>query len=87
MVTVYTESIPAVAKTLLSRVFPSENLMEAGKKIYNRRSQIVEPPFGQIKHDRGFTRFLRIGQAKVLVDWLQVCTVHNLLKLFRSGLW
>ena len=56
-----------------------------GKSIYNRRAQIVEPAFGQIKHDRGFDRFLRIGHAKAVIDWTLVTTVHNLLKLFKFG--
>ena len=34
---------------------------EEGKEIYKCRAKTVEPPFGQIKHDRGFTRFLRVG--------------------------
>jgi len=57
----------------------------AGRALYSRRKVIVEPPFGQIKHARGFRRFSFRGLANVRAEWSFVCLTHNLLKLFRSG--
>jgi transposase len=56
-----------------------------GKAEYARRKAIVEPPFGQIKHCRGFRQFLLRGLENMQGEWKLVCLTHNLLKLFRSG--
>lgn len=58
-------------------------LEPAGKRDYSKRSGIVEPVFGDMKTNQGFTRFFVRGLAKVTGDWLQRVTVHNLMKLFR----
>ena len=52
-----------------------------GRKAYARRKAIVEAPFGQIKHGRGFRQFLRRGLACVQQEWALIATAHNLLKL------
>jgi transposase len=53
-----------------------------GHALYARRKAIVEPPFGQIKHARGFRQFLRRGLRAVGEEWALICTSHNLLKLY-----
>jgi len=58
---------------------------EAGRAVYKMRKAIVEPVFGQIKEQRGFRRFSLRGKQNVRSEWRLVCTVSNLLKLFRSG--
>ena len=58
---------------------------EAGHAVYKMRKAIVEPVFGQIKEARGFRRFSLRGKEHVRCEWRLVCTVSNLLKLFRSG--
>ena len=55
-----------------------------GRQRYALRMQTVEPVFGQIKQGRGFRQFLLRGLEKVNGEWSQICTGHNLLKLFRS---
>ncbi len=52
-----------------------------GRKAYARRKAIVEAPFGQIKHARGFRQFLCRGLARVQQEWALLATAHNLLKL------
>jgi transposase len=52
-----------------------------GSKVYARRKAIVEAPFGQIKHGRGFRQFLRRGLDCVQQEWALISTAHNLLKL------
>ena len=56
-----------------------------GRATYKRRKAIVEPVFGQIKEARGLRRFSFRGFEKVRAEWDLICTSHNLLKLFRSG--
>jgi transposase len=56
-----------------------------GRATYALRKQIVEPVFGQIKSARSFDRLSVRGLEPGTDEWGLVCTVHNLLKLFRSG--
>jgi hypothetical protein len=53
------------------------------KAIYQLRSKIVEPVFGQIKHARGIRQFLLRGEEKVKGEWALICLSNNLLKLFQ----
>jgi transposase len=55
----------------------------AGRCLYAARKHIVEPVFGQMKHVRGFRKFLLRGLAKVAAEWQLVCLTHNLLKIWR----
>lgn len=56
-----------------------------GRAMYKKRSQTVEPVFGQIKAARGCDRFLQRGLSTVSTEWKLICAAHNLLKLFGSG--
>jgi len=56
-----------------------------GKSLYRKRSQTVEPVFGQIKYSRGITRLLRRGLAAANSEWNLICATHNLLKLWRAA--
>jgi len=56
-----------------------------GRGIYEKRKQIVEPVFGQIKEVRRFRRFSFRGLQNVAAEWDLICLTHNLLKLYRSG--
>lgn len=55
-------------------------LSDQGKELSTRRMTEVESVFGQIKHNRGFRRFLLRGLTKVTLEvgWLSLA--HNLLK-------
>jgi transposase len=57
----------------------------AGRKVYSKRKETVEPVFGQIKEARGIRRFLLRSLGSVQAEWSLICATHNLLKLFRSG--
>jgi transposase len=52
-----------------------------GKRRYQRRQRMIEPVFGQIKHNRGIGRLLRRGQAAVQTEITLIATTPNLLKL------
>jgi transposase len=55
----------------------------AGRRFYRRRAAIVEPVFGQTKHNRGIDRFQRRGHEPVDAEWKLIATSHNLLKYIR----
>lgn len=55
----------------------------AGKRLYKRRAAIVEPVFGQTKHNRGIDRFQRRGRQAVDAEWKLIAATHNLLKYIR----
>lgn len=55
-----------------------------GQGLYKKRSQTVEPVFGQ-HVVRGFGGFLRRGLEACRCEWRLENTAHNILKLWRSG--
>lgn len=55
-------------------------LSEEGRQLSVRRMTEVESVFGQIKHNRGFRRFLLRGLPKVTLEVGWLCLAHNLLK-------
>jgi transposase len=55
----------------------------AGKRLYRRRAELVEPVFAHTKHTRGITRFSRRGHQAARAEWKLIAATHNLLKLFR----
>ena len=55
----------------------------AARRRYARRKVIVEPIFGQLKQDRGFTAFSLRGLVGATGEWLLACLAHNLGKLLR----
>ena len=59
---------------------------ERGGALYKRRQPMIEPVFGQTKHNRGIARFQRRGRAAVRAEWRLITATHNLLKLHRHAL-
>jgi transposase len=55
----------------------------AGRRLYRRRAELVEPVFAHIKHIRGISRFSRRGHTAARAEWRLIAATHNLLKLFR----
>jgi hypothetical protein len=56
---------------------------KAGAAVYAARKAMVEPVIGQIEHARGFRQFLPRGFEKVQGEWSCVCTMDNVLTLYR----
>jgi len=54
-----------------------------GKRIYSKRKIIVEPPFGNIKHNLRFREFLLRGLKKVKAEFALIAIIHNILKIAR----
>lgn len=55
-----------------------------GSEEYKKRSQTIEPVFGQIKSGRGIDSFYGRELVSVQGEWNLICGTHNLRKLFRS---
>jgi transposase len=55
-----------------------------GGALYQRRMAIIEPIFGQTKHNRRADRFQRRGLPAVRSEWRLITATHNLLKLWRA---
>jgi transposase len=56
---------------------------ELGSELYRQRAQLIEPIFGNTKHNRGFTRFHRRGRSAARTEWRLMATTHNLLRLHQ----
>jgi len=54
-----------------------------GKAIYSRRKTIVEPVFGNIKHNLKFREFLLRGLKKVKAEFTLMAIVHNIQKIAK----
>jgi IS5 family transposase len=51
------------------------------RRIYARRLAIVEPVFANLRSNKRLDRFTYRGLARVNVQWLLYCLVHNLEKI------
>jgi hypothetical protein len=58
---------------------------EDGARLYARRMTMIEPVFGQTKHNRRIDRFQRRGLEAVTSEWRLITATHNLLKLWRAS--
>lgn len=81
----------AVRTLQISEIAEEEQQMTAklatpdGKHLYDRRKQLVEPVFGNLKFNLGFVRFGLRGLNKVRGEFFLLCLAHNLKKLARWG--
>jgi transposase len=55
----------------------------AGRAKYGQRLGVVEPVFGNIRHNKRLDRFTLRGQAKVDGQWKLFALVHNIEKLAK----
>ena len=56
-----------------------------GRKIYSKRMSIIEPIFGNIRFNKGLDYFSLRTKAKVNIQWLLWCMVHNIEKIVTKG--
>ena len=56
---------------------------KAGRTIYKKRKETVEPVFGIIKTVLGFQQFLLRGLEKVAIEWDLVTTAYNFKRLHK----
>jgi transposase len=58
----------------------------ANEELYRKRSQTIEPVFGNIKANLGYRRFALRSLPAVNSEWRLICSAHNLLKLHQARL-
>jgi hypothetical protein len=56
--------------------------IKGGRQIYRKRSQSVEPMFGQ-HVNRGLDEFILRGETGAKAGWSLYSATHNLMKLHR----
>jgi transposase len=87
----HNEEIPPVPRGRIPGNLSAKQRMQRklrtkkGREQYAKRKGIIEPIFGQMKHVLGFRQFSLRGLAAMRGEWRLMCTVHNLLKLWRQG--
>jgi hypothetical protein len=64
----------------MRRVISSDH----GRALYRKRKHVIEPIFGQIKHNRRITRFQRRGISACRSEWRLIATTHNIIKLWKA---
>jgi transposase len=57
-----------------------------GRNIYSMRMGIIEPVFAHMCGAKGLNRFTLRGRAKVNIQWVLYCMVHNMVKISRYGM-
>ena len=57
---------------------------EEGKELYSKRMGIVEPVFSNITYCKKMNHFTLRTKAKVNIQWLLFCIVHNIGKINSS---
>jgi transposase len=85
----HNEEIPPVPKGRIPADLTAKQRMarklrtKKGKATYAKRKGIIEPIFGQLKQVLGFRQFSLRSLGSMRGEWRLMCTVHNLLKLWR----
>jgi transposase len=85
----HNEEIPPVPRGRIPKDLSSKQRMarklrtKKGREKYAKRKGIIEPIFGQLKQVLGFRQFSLRGLTAMRAEWRLMCTVHNLLKLWR----
>jgi hypothetical protein len=59
---------------------------DRGSALYKLRAQLIEPVFGNTKHNRQMNRFHRRGRAACRTEWRLITATHNLLTLHKHQL-
>ena len=87
----HNQEIPPVPRGRIPKDYTAQQRMARklrtvkGRATYAKRKGIIEPIFGQLKQVLGFRQFSLRGLAAMRGEWRLMCTVHNLLKLWRHA--
>lgn len=68
----------------LSKLMVEKIESEQGRKIYMRRIAIIEPIFANLRTHKHLDRFTLRGKAKVDIQWMLYCMVHNIEKIAHA---
>ncbi len=55
-----------------------------GKQLYKLRQQIIEPIFGNIKHNLQYTMMHLRTLKKVNAEWQLICLTHNIKQIWKA---
>jgi len=69
----------------LSKKMQAKIDSELGRRIYPLRIAIVEPVFANIRTQKRMDHFTLRSRAKVRIQWLLYCLVHNIEKIVNYG--
>ena len=87
----HNQEIPPVPRGRIPQDYTAQQRMARklrtvkGRATYAKRKGIIEPIFGQLKQVLGFRQFSLRGLVAMRGEWRLMCTVHNLLKLWRHA--
>ncbi len=87
----HNQEIPPVPRGRIPKDYAAQQRMARklrtvkGRATYAKRKGIIEPIFGQLKQVLGFRQFSLRGLVAMRGEWRLMCTVHNLLKLWRHA--
>jgi transposase len=56
----------------------------SGKQLYKLRQQIIEPIFGNIKHNLQYTMMHLRTLKKVNAEWQLICLTHNIKQIWKT---
>lgn len=76
--------VPGAKQTYTERMKQRIDSPE-GRALYGRRFAIVEPVFGNLRHNKRLNRFTLRSRIKVDAQWKLYCLVHNIEKLAHHG--
>lgn len=68
----------------LSKLMVEKIESEQGRRIYTRRIAIIEPVFANLRTHKQLDRFTLRSKAKVDIQWMLYCMVHNIEKIARA---
>lgn len=87
----HNQEIPPVPRGRIPQDYTAQQRMARklrtvkGRATYAKRKGIIEPIFGQLKQVLGFRQFSLRSLVAMRGEWRLMCTVHNLLKLWRHA--
>ena len=87
----HNQEIPPVPRGRIPQDYTAQQRMARklrtvkGRATYAKRKGIIEPIFGQLKQVLGFRQFSLRGLVAMRGEWRLMCTVHDLLKLWRHA--
>lgn len=68
----------------LSKLMVEKIESERGRKIYTRRIAVIEPVFANLRTHKRMDRFTLQSKAKVNIQWMLYCMVHNIEKIAHA---
>lgn len=75
----------ATNKEIIRRIMEARVKSPTGRQLYRKRKYMVEPVFGNIKHNMRFRSFSQKGMDNCEGEFFLAALVHNILKIVRNA--